>query len=106
MKKQQLPFFMALIGLMTIGINLNSQESLPEDLRSGKDFLPVSVYTAEDDQELLKLFAGLRVADVSDGMDKAGLPGVGLVDPSILPLWIDLKNFSHRFAGLAGAARY
>jgi len=106
MKKQQLPFFMALIGLMTIGINLNSQESLPGDLRSGKDFLPVSVYTAEDDQELLKLFAGLRVADVSDGMDKAGLPGIGLVDPAILPLWTDLINFSHRFAGIAVTARY
>jgi len=45
------------------------------------------------------LFSGLRVADVSDGMDKAGLPGVGLVDPAILPLWTDLKDFRHRFAG-------
>jgi regulator of RNase E activity RraA len=39
-------------------------------------------------------------------MDKAGLPGIGLVDPSILPLWTDLKNFSHRFAGIAVTARY
>jgi len=28
------------------------------------------------------------------------------VDPSILPLWTDLKNFSHRFAGIAVTARY
>lgn len=74
--------------------------------RSGKDFLPTAVYSAEEDAELLRLFAGLRVADVSDGMDKAGLPGIGLVDPSILPLWTDLKEFRHRFAGIAVTARY
>ena len=106
MIKRQLSVLIALIGLMTIGMNSNSKGSAPEDLRSGKDFLPTSVYSAEEDQELLKLFAGLRVADVSDGMDKAGLPGIGLVDPSILPLWTDLKNFSHRFAGIAVTARY
>jgi len=106
MNKRRLPVLIALIGLMTIGMNPYSKGPAPEDLRSGKDFLPTSVYTAEEDQELLKLFAGLRVADVSDGMDKAGLPGIGLVDPSILPLWTDLKNFSHRFAGIAVTARY
>jgi len=106
MKKRQLGLLIALIGLMTVGMNSYSKGPVPEDLRSGKDFLPTSVYTAEEDQELLKLFAGLRVADVSDGMDKAGLPGIGLVDPSILPLWTDLKNFSHRFAGIAVTARY
>jgi regulator of RNase E activity RraA len=106
MKKRQLAFLIALVGLMTIGMRPSSREPAPEDLRSGKDFLPVSVYAAEEDQELLKLFAGLRVADVSDGMDKAGLPGIGLVDPAILPLWTDLKNFSHRFAGIAVTARY
>lgn len=106
MKKRQLFILIALIGLLTIGMNPISKGSVPEDLRSGKDFLPTSVYTAAEDQELLRLFAGLRVADVSDGMDKAGLPGIGLVDPSILPLWTDLKNFSHRFAGIAVTARY
>ncbi|OGD21236.1 MAG: dimethylmenaquinone methyltransferase [Candidatus Aminicenantes bacterium RBG_16_63_16] len=68
--------------------------------------MPVTAYSAEEDGGILKVFAGLRVADVSDGMDKAGLPGIGLVDPSILPLWTDLKNFSHRFAGIAVTARY
>jgi regulator of RNase E activity RraA len=28
------------------------------------------------------------------------------VNPSILPLWTDLKNFSHRFVGIAVTARY
>jgi len=77
-----------------------------EDLRAGKGFFSVRVYSQEEDQELLRLFSGLRVADVSDGMDKAGLPGVGLVDPLILPLWTDAKTFSHRIAGIAVTARY
>lgn len=106
MRQRLLPFSIFVAGLLTAGMSLNSRGSSPQDLRSGKDFLPVSVHSAEEDQELLRLFSGLRVADVSDGMDKAGLPGIGLVDPSILPLWIDLKNFNHRFAGIAVTARY
>lgn len=106
MKKPHLLFWIILTGLMTVRMSLGSGPSAPEDPRSGKNFLSVSVYTADEDRELLKLFAGLRVADVSDGMDKAGLPGVGLVDSSILPLWTDLKSFSHRFAGIAVTARY
>jgi regulator of RNase E activity RraA len=93
-------------GLMALGMSLGSARPAAEDLRSGRNFLSVPVFSAEEDRELLKLFSGLRVADVSDGLDKAGLPGVGLVDPSILPLWTDLKGFSHRFAGLAVTARY
>jgi regulator of RNase E activity RraA len=106
MKKRELAFLIVLLGLMAVGTNLNSSGTESQDLRSGKGFLPTSVFSSEEDQELLKLFAGLRVADVSDGMDKAGLPGMGLVDPSILPLWTDLKNFGHRFAGIAVTARY
>lgn len=37
--------------------------------------------------ELLDLFAGLRVADVRDGMDWAGLRAKGTVDPAIAPLF-------------------
>jgi len=106
MIKRQLFSLVILIGLVVIGMSPCPGQSEPDDPRSGKGFLSVSVYTAEEDQEFLKLFAGLRVADVSDGMDKAGLPGIGLVDPSILPLWTDLKNFSHRFVGIAVTARY
>ncbi len=106
MSKRRLPVLIALVGLLTIGMNSNSRRAAPENLRSGKGFLLTAVYTAEEDLELLNLFAGLRVADVSDGMDKAGLPGIGLVDPSILPLWTDLKDFSHRFSGIAVTARY
>lgn len=75
-------------------------------LRAGKGFIETSVYTAEDDSELLELFAGLRVADVTDGMDAVGLPGVGLMDPAIHPLWKDAEAFTHRFIGIAVTARY
>ena len=42
-------------------------------LRKGKLFMPTRVYTKEQDAEVLRLFEGLRVADVADGMDQAGL---------------------------------
>ena len=58
------------------------------------------------DEELLELYSGLRVADVSDGMDMAGLRDQGLMDPEIEPLWRDIDNFSHRFCGIAVTARY
>jgi regulator of RNase E activity RraA len=74
--------------------------------RSGQGFIETPVYTEEQDREILELFAGLRVADATDGMDAAGLPNVGLMDPEIHPLWRDAKTFSHRFIGIAVTARY
>src|SRR5262245_20436173 len=76
------------------------------DPRGGKGFITTEVYALEDDKRLLKLFDGLRVADVSDGMDKAGLHNIGLMNPEIHPLWKDTVNFSHRFTGIAVTARY
>jgi len=76
------------------------------DLRSGKNFIPTPVYTLEEDEAVLKLFDGLRVADVTDGMDKAGLQNIGLVSPEIRPLWRDTQHFTHRFTGIAITARY
>ncbi len=63
-------------------------------------------YSPEEDQRVLKLYDGLRVADVSDGMDMAGLQDVGLMDPSIRPLWRDTNDFSHQFRGIAVTVRY
>jgi 4-hydroxy-4-methyl-2-oxoglutarate aldolase len=77
-----------------------------EDLRAGKGFIPTRTYTQEEDDRTLALFDGLRVADVADGMDQAGLQGIGLMDPSIRPLWKDTERFTHRFAGIAVTARY
>ena len=76
------------------------------ELRAGKSFMTTSVYSESDDKRLLDLFEGLRVADVSDGMDAAGLSHVGRMDAAIHPLWKDPATFGHRFAGNALTARY
>jgi regulator of RNase E activity RraA len=52
------------------------------------------------------VFQGLRVADVSDGMDAVGLHNIGLMDAGIRPLWKDTEKFTHRFIGIAVTARY
>jgi regulator of RNase E activity RraA len=75
-------------------------------LRAGKGFIASPVFSPQDDQKLLALFAGLRVADVTDGMDAVGLQNVGLMDPEIRPLWKDTKDYTHRFVGIAVTARY
>jgi regulator of RNase E activity RraA len=59
-----------------------------------------------DNQTLLKLYKGLRVADVCDGMDMVGLKDAGLMDPKISPLWKDVQNFKHQFVGIAFTVRY
>jgi 4-hydroxy-4-methyl-2-oxoglutarate aldolase len=71
-----------------------------------KIFIPSKKYSREEDEKILKLYEGLRVADVSDGMDMVGLQDVGLMDPEIKPLWRDLENFEHRICGLAVTVRY
>ena len=76
------------------------------DLRVGKGFIATPVFTAQEDRALLALFEGLRVADVTDGMDAMGLQNVGLMDPEVRPLWKDTQDYSHRFVGIAVTARY
>jgi len=81
-------------------------EKQDADYRGGRYFIPTKVYTQQEDQKVLRLFEGLRVADVSDGMDAVGLQNTGLVSPEIHPLWRDTKHFTHRFVGIAVTARY
>lgn len=83
-----------------------SQEKSKTDIEKGVNYIETKVYSADDDARILKMYEGLRVADVSDGMDMVGLPGTGLVDPSIHPDWIDSKNLTHQFRGIAITARY
>ncbi len=83
-----------------------SQPPADEDPRRGQNFIATPVYTAEEDQQVLQRFRGLRVADVSDGMDRAGLKNVGLVSPEIGPLWRDTEKYRHRIIGVAVTARY
>ena len=77
-----------------------------ETLRAGKNFIATKVYSAQEDEQILKLFEGLRVADVSDGMDKVGLNNTGLMSPDIHPVWKDTTHYAHRFIGIAVTARY
>jgi 4-hydroxy-4-methyl-2-oxoglutarate aldolase len=74
--------------------------------RAGTNLIPTKVYSAAEDQRVLKLFAGLRVSDVVDGMDAVGLQDIGTMSAKIGPLWRDTEHYTHRFAGIAVTARY
>lgn len=84
----------------------SAQEKSQQDLQRGYSFIETKTFSDEENGRVLKLYDGLRVADVSDGMDMVGLPGTGLVDPAIHPDWIDLKDLKHQFRGIAVTARY
>ena len=75
-------------------------------LREGRSYIATRTFTAEEDRRVLEAFEGLRVADVTDGMDFVGLPNVGLMDPEIHALWKDTATYRHRFVGIAVTARY
>jgi len=77
-----------------------------EALRAGRNFIETKVHSAAEDTALLQLFQGLRVADVSDGMDRVGLANVGLMSHEIRPAWTDTQQYKHRFVGIAVTARY
>ena len=77
-----------------------------EELRAGKNFIATKVYSAEEDGQILKLFEGLRVSDVADGMDKVGLTNRGLMSPDIHAAWKDTEHYTHRFIGIAVTVRY
>lgn len=83
-----------------------AQERNRASLEKGMNFIETKTYSAEDDAKILGLYKNLRVADVSDGLDMVGLPGTGLVDQAIHPGWVDLKDFSHVFRGIAVTVRY
>src|SRR5436309_12778110 len=73
---------------------------------AGRNFILAPVYSESHDARVLALVDGLRVADVSDGMDAVGLQNIGLMDADIRALWKDTEHFSHRFVGIAVTARY
>ena len=75
-------------------------------LQAGKNLIATPVYPEAEDQKILALFKGLRVSDVVDGMDAAGLQDIGTMDPEIHPLWRDTQKLGHRFVGVAVTARY
>jgi 4-hydroxy-4-methyl-2-oxoglutarate aldolase len=100
-----------LIILFSLSAALNnpillSQSATRDVLAKGINFIETKTYTAEEDTRILDLYKNLRVADVSDGLDKIGLPGTGLVIPEIHACWVDLKDFKHVFRGIAVTVRY
>jgi 4-hydroxy-4-methyl-2-oxoglutarate aldolase len=78
----------------------------PGEIRRGINLMETQVYSEEEDAALLKMYQGLRVADVSDGMDRVGLPGTGLVNPEIHACWTDTEHMSHVIRGIAVTVRY
>jgi regulator of RNase E activity RraA len=87
--------------------SLSHAQNIPASaLNQGINLIETKVYTERENSKILKLYEDLRVADVSDGMDMVGLPGVGLVDPAIHPEWVDREDFSHVIRGIALTVRY
>jgi 4-hydroxy-4-methyl-2-oxoglutarate aldolase len=103
MKKQIMFSVFLLITILSTAI---AQVRDKETLAGGMNYIETKVYSAEEDAKILDLYKNLRVADVSDGMDMVGLPGTGLVDQAIHPDWVDLKDFTHIFRGIAVTVRY
>lgn len=97
--KLVLCFFVLLVS------SIFAQQIDKKDLEKGVNLIQSKTYLAEDDAKILKLYEGLRVADVSDGMDMVGLPDVGLVDQAIHPDW-ENSDLSHQFRGIAITIRY
>ncbi|TFH50045.1 MAG: RraA family protein [Bacteroidia bacterium] len=103
MKRKTVITFILCSALLPVA---SAQQSEKDALAKGRNLIDTQIYTEDDDARILELFKELRVADVSDGMDMAGLPGMGLVDPAIHPDWVDLKGFTHVFRGIAVTVRY
>lgn len=100
--------FMSILmpAMLLSSVLCRAQSASDEQLRAGVNFIGTKVYSAEQNERLLKLYKGLRVADVTDGMDMVGLPGTGLVDQSIHASWRDLDSLKHQFCGIALTLRY
>ena len=99
----------SMLIIVSYSAPIAAQQSIGQsvaELRAGKNLIPTKVYTALEDENILKLFEGLRVADVSDGMDKVGLINTGLMQSEIHALWKDTEHYKHRFIGIALTVRY
>lgn len=70
-----------------------------------KTYLDIKPFTEAENKALVAKFAGMRVTDVVDGLDVVGLQDVTVMDPKILPLWRDEKEFTHRIYGAAVTLR-
>lgn len=60
----------------------------------------------DEREELLELYDGLRVTDVTDGLDANGFHDLNRLDRDIRPLIRDPEQFAHRFVGFANTIRF
>ncbi len=97
-KKYTLKIASLALAISTVGW---AQSNSPESIPSSHQYLKVHEYTADQDAELLKLYDGLRVADVIDALDAVGLHEVTMMDQRIRPLWRDQEHITHRIHGIA-----
>ncbi len=98
--------YLIFISVVLFSASLIAEGQTPEELAKGVNLIETQTYSAEENAELLILYEGLRVADVSDGMDMVGLPNTGLVSHEIHPHWVDTEDMSHIIRGIAVTARY
>jgi regulator of RNase E activity RraA len=98
-------FGLVTLVIVTLDVSSSMIAAQQGEPKSGS-LIQFKKYSAAEDAAVLKKFDGLRVADVSDGLDIAGLQDVGLVDPAIHALWRDTEEFAHRFTGVAVTVRY
>lgn len=70
-----------------------------------RQYLAVEQYSQEENEAIVKRFQELRVTDVVDGLDVAGLQDVTVMDPGIKQLWRDEEKFTHRIYGVAVTLR-
>lgn len=91
-----------LVAAMAWGQASHPTSASPEYSR---ELLKVQQYSAEEDSRILKLYDGLRVADVIDGLDAVNLPEVTMMDQHIRPLWRDEQKITHRIHGIALTVR-
>jgi 4-hydroxy-4-methyl-2-oxoglutarate aldolase len=101
-----IPALAPLFALVALAAAAEPPTEPPIVLPGGTQFLKTRVFTQAEDDQVLKAFEGLRVADVCDGMDAVGLQNIGLMDREIHPLWRDTEKFTHRFIGIAVTVRY
>ena len=87
--------------LMVSGVALLRAQEPP----FSKQYLPAQRYTQQESEALVKKFHGLRVTDVTDGLDVVGLQDVTVMDAGIKPLWRDEQQFRHRIYGFAVTLR-
>jgi len=95
-----------IVFLFALNVLVIAQTAEEAALLQGINFIDTRTYTDEENAIILKLYEGLRVADVSDGLDMVGLPETGLVDRSIHPAWKDPDSLIHCFCGVAITVRY